>query len=78
MLRRIYSLQAKRGTSSRAISSIWMGFTLPRTAPVEMRMAAVQKSALTMLGRRDKALSWIQCSLGKGRHWGEWVGWSGA
>lgn len=55
-----------------------MGFTLPRTAPVEMRMAAVQKSALTMLGRRDKALSWIQCSPGKGRQWGEWVGWSRA
>lgn len=59
-LSRMNSLQAKRGTSSRVISSIWMGFTLPRTAPDEMRTAAVQKSALTMLGRRGKAWGGIR------------------
>lgn len=54
----MYSLRVHTVTSSRASSSIWTGFTLPRTAPVEIRTAAVQKSALTMLGRRGKVWDW--------------------
>lgn len=57
-LSRMYSLRVKRMTPIRVSSSIWTGFTLPRTAPVEIRMAAVQKSALTMLGRRGKVWGW--------------------
>lgn len=53
-LSRMYSLRLKRVTPSRVSSSIWTGFTLPRMAPAEIRMAAVQKSALTMLGRRGE------------------------
>lgn len=53
----MYSLRLKRVTPSRVSSSVWTGFTLPRTAPAEIRTAAVQKSALTMLGRRGKTWS---------------------